>query len=194
MTFAMNSAQTPECISDSAVVSAADASDSAVDDGSPEKQSRRCNECLQVRPITHFRLRSADGERARLCNPCHRARERARLARGKPKRTARKLHATLAELNASRSRKRVVACCNAMLTGFGGLDGFAAAFRASVEAARPGSYRAIRLLQSTLAFVEVAGPMLQAEERQLAGVSDVELVRRILNESAAASADGSEAE
>ena len=91
--------------------------------------TRFCNQCLKVKPITEFRRRSRTGS-ARLgqCRACHNESERQRLANKRAHRNHRRMAKCLTELKNERSNDRLELILGVMITKFGGMQGFITAW------------------------------------------------------------------
>lgn len=101
-----------------------------------DSSTKTCCECGELRPVTEFRLERKNGtSRRSQCCECHRLRERVRAA---DKRSA-KMNRLMKRLCNARDERRVQTVCNAMVSQFGGLNGFVNAWRAEFDAAPAGS-------------------------------------------------------
>jgi hypothetical protein len=85
-----------------------------------------CRQCSERKPATEFRRRRR-GENApliRQCRQCHNAEETIRRRALHSRAASRQMAKHLAQIRRARSQRQIVAACSAMLSRFGGTDGF----------------------------------------------------------------------
>ena len=118
--------------------------------------TRFCEYCLRVLPLTEFRRRRAGGTvRMRECRACHNQSERDRRARKQAGQSRKQVGKYLTRLNDDLTNKQIRLLCSAMISHFGGLQGFIGAWSDYYQYARKqrglGAYRClesvIRLMQ-----------------------------------------------
>jgi len=119
----------------------------------PAPQTQKtCYSCGKTLPLDQFRRRKAGQERRMgNCRLCYN--ESMRIYR--QSRQLRRIEEFNTELKQAVSLRRVVAMCNAMFASFGGMDAFCASWKASVDAAPPGSKQALDAYLAVLHMIEL---------------------------------------
>jgi hypothetical protein len=134
-----------------------------------------CRDCGERKPATEFRLRRAGGStRTRQCRSCHAQAERLRRQATRSRQHRQAVNRELARLKNARSARQIGAVCETLIGCFGGLEGFAAAWRACLEAdlAR-GGFAALRHLEAVMRLVQ----HVEGLPRPVSEMSDEELLR-----------------
>ena len=111
------------------------------------ENTRFCEDCLSVQPLSEFRRRSPGGSaRQARCRRCHNAKERERRARKWSERADHRMGQFLNQLKNAQDSARVEWLCAAMAHEFGGTQGLVAAWIHSYRSATPGGYGAFRCI------------------------------------------------
>ena len=111
-----------------------------------DNQTRTCPDCLQLVPIRAFCSHRG------ICYRCYAAYMR-RYRAAKQSRTIRQF---TAQVKRERDARKVQALCGQMFAKFGGVDKFAAAWKANLDAAPRGSRGAFNSYLAILRLVETA--------------------------------------
>lgn len=114
-----------------------------------------CRQCGLAKAPEEFRRRFAGREtRIHQCRSCHAEAERLRrgLKRSKARRQA--VNGQLARLKRAKSARQVVAVCDAMVRGFGGINAFTRSWQALLERdLHGGGFAALRHIDAILRLI-----------------------------------------
>ena len=142
--------------------------------------SKLCEYCLTVKPITEFRRRYRDGtERMNECRTCHNESERMRRAHRRTSRDNDAIKQFVTRLKNTHRPEQIELLCGAMIRRLGGLQSLFVAWVRQVEAAQsaqPGSKKVLDFYQAIFRMIEYCN----SGRRDLAEISDEDLQGEIM--------------
>ncbi len=115
-----------------------------------------CRQCGLAKEPAEFRRRWSHSE-ARIfqCRPCHATAERLRRQARKSRQDTRAVNRQLAQLKRARSQGQVLAVCEAMVAGFGGINGLRASWeRLLSRDMAKGGFSALRHMEAVIRLVQ----------------------------------------
>lgn len=115
-----------------------------------------CCECGLAKAPEEFRRRWSHSEaRIHQCRACHATAERLRRRALRSRQERKAVNRQLAQLKRARSERQVIAVCEAMVAGFGGINGFRASWKGllSRDLAK-GGFAALRHLEAVLRLAQ----------------------------------------
>lgn len=114
--------------------------------------TRFCEQCVSVKPLTEFRRRSRTGPaRLNQCRVCRNRAERERRASKRAHCDHRLMAKSLTQLKNERRNDRLELLCRATFRQFGGMQGFVAAWNDFYhQAMEQGEFAAYRCFQSVI--------------------------------------------
>lgn len=134
-----------------------------------------CRQCGLAKAAHDFRRRWSNSDaRIHQCRSCHATAERVRRRALRSKRRRQTVNRQLAQLKRARSESQVMAVCEAMIAGFGGINGLRASWEGllSRDLAK-GGFAALRHLEAFTRLVQHCEPHRPDYSR----LSDEELQR-----------------
>ena len=119
-------------------------------------ETRFCEGCASVKPITEFRRRSRNGQkRLKRCRDCHNRAERKRRAAKRAETEQRSVAKYLTQLRNEDSNERLERLVSVMFQRFGGMQGFLKAWDSYHQlAVAKGGYAAFRCFESIFRLVQ----------------------------------------
>jgi hypothetical protein len=115
-----------------------------------------CRDCGLQKEISQFRQRRAEGpEKVHQCRDCHALAERLRRRAKRARETRKEANHQLAQLKRAKSDLQVVAVCDAMVRGFGGINGFQRAWAGVLDRdLQKGGFAALRHIEAVIRLVQ----------------------------------------
>ncbi len=140
--------------------------------------TKTCYDCGRTLPVDRFRLRRQGGAaRQGCCRECYNGRMREYRRRRRDK----AIGQFASRVRREPSLRGVVALCNAMFARFGGVDGFATAWAAQIDAAcaiRPGQKTVMDAFAAILHLLKIVEANGGARDYSL--LSDEDLDRELM--------------
>jgi len=124
--------------------------------GVPQEFAYKCHQCGLRKEYGEFRRRWGGRDtRVKQCRDCHALAERLRRRAKRARETRKEANHQLARLKRARSDLQVVAVCDAMVRGFGGINGFQEAWASVLDRdLQKGGFAALRHIEAVIRLVQ----------------------------------------